>query len=93
MLLPPANLGLRGDKRPGRLTLTLSKPVGVAQWSASRQAPGASLSGDSAVGIAEGTGEPVAFLAPASGPWSVHVSVWFTENQGSASYYWLMDVD
>lgn len=76
-----------------RLLLTLSEPVGVSQWTASRQRPGASLDGTAAVGLAEGPGDPVAFDAPPPGVWSVHVSVWFADNLGSAAYYWLMEVD
>jgi hypothetical protein len=44
------------------------------------------------VGMAEGSG-PVRFPAPPAGAWSVHVSVRFEDNLGSAAYYWRMDVD
>jgi hypothetical protein len=43
--------------------------------------------------MGEGSGGPVTFLAPPSGSWSVNVDVWFVDNLGSASYYWLIEVD
>jgi hypothetical protein len=73
------------------LTLSLADPVGVANWTVSRAPAGADGSG--AIGMAEGTGEPVTFDAPPAGSWSVHVDVWFADNLGSAAYYWLMTVD
>ncbi len=75
-----------------RLTLTLADPLGVANWTASRVAPG-NRDGSGAVGIADGLGKPVTFDAPPRGSWSVNVSVWFSDNRGSAAYYWLVDVD
>lgn len=76
-----------------QLTLTLAEPVEIADWTVSRQAPGASLDGVGAVGMAEGSAGPVTFAAPPPGSWSVSVDVWFADNLGSASYYWLMKVD
>jgi hypothetical protein len=75
-----------------RLTLTLADPLGMANWTASRVAPG-NRDGNRAVGMGEGSGEPVAFEAPPHGSWSVNVNVWFSDNRGSAAYYWLVDVD
>lgn len=75
-----------------RLTLTLADPLGVANWTASRVAPG-NRDGSAAVGMGEGSGEPVAFDAPPHGSWSVSVNVWFSDNRGSAAYYWLVAVD
>jgi hypothetical protein len=43
--------------------------------------------------MAEGSGEPLAFVAPPSGSWSVSVNVLFADNLGSAAYYWLIEVD
>lgn len=94
------NSGSDGPWRPGnpihvgsgeRLTLFLADPVGVANWTVSRAPAGANGSG--AVGMAQGSGEPVSFGAPPPGSWSVSVDVWFANNLGSAAYYWLMEVD
>jgi hypothetical protein len=74
------------------LTMTLAEPVPVASWSVSRQPPG-SRDDFGAMGMAEGSGEPLTFLAPPPGSWSVGVSVRFTGTLGSASYYWLVNVD
>ena len=75
-----------------RLMLTLADPVGVTNWTASRVAPG-NRDGVGAIGLGEGSGGPVAFDAPPPGSWSVSVNVWFSDNRGSAAYYWLVDVD
>ncbi len=78
---------------PGeRLTLTLPAEVGVANWTAGRVAPG-NRDGSGAVGMGEGSSGPVAFDAPPRGAWSVNVNVWFSDNRGSAAYYWLVSVD
>lgn len=75
-----------------QLTLTVADPLAVTNWTASRVAPG-NRDGIGAIGMGEGSGEPVAFDAPPHGSWSVSVNVWFSDNRGSAAYYWLVDVD
>lgn len=75
-----------------RLLLTLAEPVAIDTWRVSRVLPG-SRDGMGSVGMAEGSGEPVAFVAPPSGSWSVNVNVLFADNLGSAAYYWRIDVD
>jgi hypothetical protein len=78
---------------PGEtLALTMGEPVGIDQWTVSRVPPG-DRDSSRAVGMGEGSGGPVTFLAPPSGSWSVNVDVWFVDNLGSASYYWLVEVD
>ena len=74
-----------------RLTLTLGEPIGIANWTASRVAPG-TRDGIGAIGMADGPGEPVAFDPPPRGAWSLNVTVWFSDDRGSAAYYWLVDV-
>lgn len=75
-----------------RLTLSFADPVAVENWSASRVPPG-NRDGTGAIGMGEGSGEPVSFDAPPRGTWSVSVNVRFSENCGSAAYYWLVQVD
>jgi hypothetical protein len=74
------------------LEVTLGSPVAIAAWTAGRTPPG-SLDGSSAIGLGEGRGGHPRFLAPPPGTWSVQVVVWFAANQGSAAYYWLVEVD
>ena len=82
----PIHIG-RGEQ----LTLSLASSIRLERWTVDRT-PGATI-GSGVVGMAEGAGEPVAFAAPPRGRWSVSVSVWFADNVGSASYYWLITVD
>jgi hypothetical protein len=74
-----------------QLRLTLSLPVEIASWTASRT-PFESF-GQGEVGIARGDGLPIQFPAPPAGTWSVGVQVAFSGNKGSASYYWAVEVD
>ena len=74
------------------LALTLGEPVGIESWTASF-VPQSDPAIATPVGLGEGSGEPVAFAAPPAGTWSVNVNVWFVGNLGSASYYWLVEVD
>lgn len=74
------------------LTLTLSQPVGIESWTATLVAQ-SGVGTATPVGLGEGTGGPVTFAAPPAGTWSVNVNVWFVDNLGSASYYWLVEVE
>jgi hypothetical protein len=74
------------------LTVTFAEPVAIETWTASR-VDSATLDGSIAVGLGEGTVDPVAFTGPPQGTWSVNVNVWFADNLGSGSYYWLVEVD
>jgi hypothetical protein len=74
------------------LELSLSLPVAIATWTVGRTVPG-SLDGAGAIGLAEGRGDAPRFPAPPPGTWSVQVVIWFAANQGSAAYYWLVEVD
>lgn len=73
------------------LRLTLASDVRIGDWTAART-PAATF-GSGVVGMGHGTGEPVSFTAPPGGHWSVNVNVWFADNLGSASYYWLITVE
>ncbi len=75
-----------------QLVLALAEPVAIDTWQVSRVPPG-SRDGIGSIGMAEGSGEPVTFVAPPSGSWSVSVNVLFADNLGSAAYYWLVEVD
>ena len=74
------------------LTVTFAETVAIETWTASR-VDSTTLDGSIAVGLGEGTLDPVAFSGPPKGTWSVNVNVWFVDNVGSASYYWLVEVD
>jgi hypothetical protein len=75
-----------------RVTLTLADPVGIANWTAS-YVPATDLDSIAPLGLGEGAGGPVTFGAPPPGRWSVHVGVWFADNEGDAAYFWLVEVD
>jgi hypothetical protein len=83
----PIHVG-RGEE----LEVSFGSPVAIATWTAGRTMPG-SLDGSGAIGLGEGRRSPPRFLAPPPGTWSVQVVVWFAANQGSAAYYWLVEVD
>ena len=74
-----------------RLTLKLTDPVRLANWTVART-PAATF-GSGVVGMGGGSGQTVSFGAPPRGSWSLNVSVWFADNLGSAAYYWLITVD
>ncbi len=74
-----------------QLVLTLAEPVSLTNWTVSRTP--ALTFGNDIIGMAEGSTETVRFEAPPAGSWSVSVSVWFADNRGDATYYWLIDVD
>lgn len=69
-----------------RLAASLDPDVGVAAWSARRVGAG-TADGAGAVGLAEGAA-PIAFDAPATGRWSIQLTVGFADELGSAVYYW-----
>ncbi len=73
------------------LTVTVAGAVGVAEWTA-RRVPAGSTDGAGAVGLGDGTGT-ITFQAPPPGAWSAQVTVWFTDDLGSATYYWRLDVE
>lgn len=73
------------------LFMALSEPAGLANWTVGRTP--ADTPGLDIVGIAEGVTGMVRFPAPPAGTWSVNVNVWFVGGLGSASYYWLVEVD
>jgi hypothetical protein len=82
----PIHVG-RGEQ----VVLTLAEPVPLTSWTISRTP--ASTFGEDIVGMAEGSTETPRFEAPPAGSWSVSISVWFADNRGDATYYWLIDVD
>lgn len=72
------------------LSVTFLPGIDVASWrtwyvaaASNGQTGGASLG--------EGAGPPT-FLAPASGSWTVAVTVTFLQDAGDANYYWRLDV-
>lgn len=73
------------------LTVVLASRDVVADWSAARVAPG-TTDGTSAVSLGSAEGEPIRFLAPDRGRWSVKVQVRFGGGSDDAAYYWLLDV-
>ncbi len=74
------------------LILTLAEEFPIGPWYVRRVAPG-SRDGMGAVAMGHGSGEPITFGAPPPGSWSVAVSVRFAVNDGSALYYWRIDVN
>jgi hypothetical protein len=77
---------------PGEpLTMTLSDGVAAGQWTA-RRLPAGSEGAPGAISLGTGPGAPVTFPSPRKGTWSVQVTVEFGGGQGSASYYWRLDV-
>jgi hypothetical protein len=73
------------------ITVVLADDAVVADWSAARVASGRT-DGASTVPIASADGDPIRFLAPGAGRWSVQVQVRFQGGSDSAAYYWLLDV-
>jgi hypothetical protein len=73
------------------LTVTVGGGVAVADWSARRVTAG-TTNGTGAVALGQAAGPPVAFAAPATGTWSVQVTVLFANDLGSATYYWRLVV-
>jgi len=74
-----------------RFLLTVAGSVGIATWTASRVVPG-DRDGHDAIGMGAGADEPISFGAPPSGTWSINVTIWFSDERGSAAYYWLANV-
>jgi hypothetical protein len=73
------------------LTVTLQPDVPIAAWRA-RYVPAGAGDPAGAVGLGEGSGRPV-FGAPAGGPWTVEVAIEFAGGEGTASYFWRLEVD
>jgi hypothetical protein len=69
-----------------RITASLDPAVAVSAWSV-RRAPSGSTDGTGAVGLGDGAG-PIAFDPPATGHWSLQLTVGFADELGSAVYYW-----
>jgi hypothetical protein len=74
-----------------RLVLTMSTPVAIANWQAN-YIPADDLQSTTPVGLGEGAAEPISFMSPPEGRWSVHVGMWFAGG-GSAAYYWSVEVE
>lgn len=73
------------------LTVSLGPDVPIAAWHA-RYVPAGAGDPAGAIRLGEGTGTPV-FGAPAGGPWTVEVVIDFVGGQGTASYFWRLDVE
>jgi hypothetical protein len=73
------------------LTVRLDGAAVVADWTATR-VPSGTSDGSGAVALATAEGEPIRFIAPAAGSWSVQVQVRFDGGSDGAAYYWLLDV-
>lgn len=73
-----------------RLTIAIADGVGVTGWTA-RRVPSGTANGAGAVALGSGTA-PITFGTPDPGSWSVQVTVQFTANLGSATYYWTVTV-
>jgi hypothetical protein len=73
------------------LTVVLAGDAAVADWSAARVAP-ADQGRRGRDPLASADGDPIRFLAPEAGRWSVQVQVRFHGGSDSAAYYWLLDV-
>ena len=73
------------------LAVRLDAAPAVADWSATRVVAG-TTDGSGAMSLASAEGEPIRFMAPAAGRWSIQVQVRFGGGSDSAAYYWLLDV-
>jgi hypothetical protein len=85
--LPGAPVAV-GSREP--LTVTLADGPPVSGWTARRVRAGAT-SPAGAVAVGSGSG-PISFDAPATGSWTVEVSVTFADGLGSAAYFWRLDI-
>jgi hypothetical protein len=72
------------------LTVQLDGAPVVTDWTATRVAAG-TTDGSGAVVLATAEGQPIRFIAPAAGSWSIQVQVRFDRGSDSAAYYWLLD--
>jgi hypothetical protein len=77
-----------GAREP--LTVTVAGDPPVSQWTARRTRAGATNQ-VGAIPVGSGSG-PIAIDAPASGSWTLAVSVTFAGGLGSATWYWRLDV-
>jgi len=73
------------------LTVRLDRATVVADWAATRVVAG-TTDGSGGVSLASAEGEPIRFIGPAAGHWSVQVQVRFDGGSDSATYYWLLEV-
>ena len=75
------------------LTLRLANAEAIERWTAAMQAFPLSATQSPIRGLGQGHATAVSFSAPPRGAWSVHVSVDFAGNQGSAEYFWQITVE
>lgn len=75
------------------LQLALEPPIAVQQWTAAREPWPLPVGASTPAQAGRGDlGDALSFAAPPPGIWSVQVSVRFTGNRGSATYYWRVEV-
>ena len=74
------------------LSVDLAEAFAIGAWRVSRVVPG-NRDGVGAMPMDQGSGEPISFNAPPPGSWSVEVSVRFAANDGTALYFWLVEVE
>ena len=72
------------------MTVTLADAQPVSGWTARRARAGVT-SPVGTIPVGSGTG-PIAIDAPATGSWTLAVSVVFANGLGSATWYWRLDV-
>jgi hypothetical protein len=77
-----------GAREPMRVTFADGQAV--SGWTA-RRARASVASPVGTIPVGSGAG-PIAFDAPASGSWTLAVSVTFADGLGSATWYWRLDV-
>jgi hypothetical protein len=85
--LPGAPVAV-GAREP--LTVTIAGGRAVSGWTA-RRAPAGVTSPVGTIPVGSGAGR-IAFDAPASGSWTLAVSVTFADGLGSATWSWRLDV-
>jgi len=85
----PGSLLTVGAAEP--LTVTFDRPSVVTDWSAARAA-GTTTDGSGAVAVGSAEGEPIRFIAPDAGRWTVQVQVRFGTGSDTAAYYWQLEV-
>lgn len=73
------------------LTVTITGSPSIGSWTA-RRIPAGATDGNGAIAMGSGEGDPIGFLAPDSGRWSIVVDVRFAAGSDAAAYSWLLDV-